>query len=91
MSFHFLGNGQFAGNGPKMAGGGGKYYKVVENLIPQEPLILQGRVTPQNVGKNRVFRRSDTNRGPIHLWVFTLRNLRCCNGCKKVMLVGKFT
>ena len=59
-------HGQFAGNGPEMAGVG-KYYKMAKNLISQEPMIVQGRLTPQNVGKNRLPRVSDTNRDPTHI------------------------
>ena len=72
-------------------GGGGKYYKIAKSLISLEPLIVQGRLTPQSLDKNRVSRGSDTNRGPIHLWEFTMINLCCCNGCKEVILMGKFT
>ena len=50
MRWHFLDHGQFAGNGPEMAGMG-KYYKMAKNLISQELMIVQGQLTPQNVGK----------------------------------------
>ena len=47
-----------------------KYYKTAKSLISLKPLNLQGRLTPQSLDKNRVSRGLDTNRGPIHLWVF---------------------
>ena len=69
MSCHFSENCQFGRNGWEMAGGGvrSKYYKIAKKNISQEPLIVQGRLTPQNVDKNRVSRGSDTNRGPVHM------------------------
>ena len=70
---------------------GGKYYKIAKSLISLEPLIVQGRLTPQSLDKNRVSRGADTNRGPIHMRVFIMMNLCCCNGCKEVILVSKFT
>ena len=66
MRWHLLDHGQFAGNGPEMAGVG-KYYKMAKNFISQEPMIVQGRLTPQNVSKNRLPRVSDTNRDPTHI------------------------
>ena len=67
-----------------------KILEIAKNLISQELLIVQGRLTPQNVGKHRVSRGSDTSRGPIHMSIFIMMNLCCCNRCKEVILAGKF-
>ena len=83
-SSHFSDNWQFGRYGREMAGKGrSKYYEIAKIPISQEPLIVQGLLIPQNVGKNLVFRVSVTNRGTIYMWVFIMINFCCRTGCKK--------